>query len=396
MAEQFLNTDLSFKEKELPPNDPRSYFVNTVFSSVGREIDPSVDIDWDKRRAIPWEQKYFYDKNKGSLLIGTNTINFDPKQTIVIAGQDKENSYHFSHLISDLETDQKNILIHVLTLAFELSQPEERFHVLNKIVDLQTRILKLDSQDLDFFLACLLAQNVDKKLKSRINNSVDPEVLSELSNEAEPEKIKKLASLLADRLGSPIEQVLTSISEYESIFYSRNNTRYVDLIDLLFKSFSRNEGTKETESSELSPLSFDIGPFITTDIAISDETKLQQTVKERLDQLPNNDFFSEVRGAQKWSAPQPEFVNANDILGGRINGESWGNLVNERRDKNRIPNMVKALKDGKPINFFDQKEPISLLRYKNKLMVYGDGTHRVAALKVLGVTRFPALVTSVE
>lgn len=144
----------------------------------------------------------------------------------------------------------------------------------------------------------------------------------------------------------------------------------------------RNYGLLQREK----PDEYTINDKVTRPIGSEDE------LKTALASLPVEPM-PDTRGRHR-SNEVPEMVRLADIVGG-TGIETWEVSTSEGRGFPKIFEFTQEFQKGNA-SVVGRNEPIRLIEVDGKFYVEGDGRHRTAALKALGVPEAPALVTHIK
>lgn len=126
------------------------------------------------------------------------------------------------------------------------------------------------------------------------------------------------------------------------------------------------------------------------EIAITNAIRNKEDLESALQNLPRPEPMPEI----KVGMPKAEFVQLKDVVGGN-NMDNWSVSSEQGRGLDKIHSIVESFQNG-TLNVNGEKvPPIQVRKVNGKYYVDGDGRHRVAALKVLGVDKVPMMVKSV-
>jgi len=145
---------------------------------------------------------------------------------------------------------------------------------------------------------------------------------------------------------------------------------------------SRNYGILQREK----PTEYTIKDKVTHPISSEDE------LKERLSSLPVEPM-PDTRGSSR-TDETPEMVKLDQVVGG-TGIETWSVSTSGGRGPSKILELTRELQSGNA-SVAGRNEPIRLIEADGKYYVESDGRHRTAALKALGVTEVPVMVTHVK
>ncbi len=158
--------------------------------------------------------------------------------------------------------------------------------------------------------------------------------------------------------------------------------------------------TNNWNAKDVPPKHFNLLPFIENSISAESDTDILQEVRNRLSKIPATKTPDQLQSERLVEALRitAEFVNTKDIVGGVDTRSNWADILEQRRPGSSITDLVKIFQEG---DFYtaDDNE-ISLWRVKQNsddvgLLFVKEGNHRVAVLKALEVTKFPARIHTV-
>ena len=95
------------------------------------------------------------------------------------------------------------------------------------------------------------------------------------------------------------------------------------------------------------------------------------------------------------SEQHAEMVPLEKVMGAVLIEDGWNVSRSDGRGIENIFKFVKGFQDGS-IDLLGHNSPIKVIEIDGEYFIEGDGRHRTAALKALGVREVPVLVTHVK
>lgn len=381
-----VNEGAQIQEKELERSvDVREYFAITKFQKKAESLDPDKSHEWSKARMFT----LMAEDNYGVVAVGelADWNEEKPIHQILIAEKTNDGTSN-SALVDGLSQNTVGNICGVLSTVIPCLPSEIRYEYVRKIIG-ETQEYKTED-------------NLTERL-SREALEMLPDFLNHPEMEAMPvewgvydeekpteEQLKQLSGfveLLKNKMSwesfnQQMEKYLYELKSYDRPYSKTYNFLYTDMTNMVLNDRLDTERRYDILQRE-EPLAFSVKDKVTRKIENDDQLK-EVLGAMPVERVPNIHWLK--RGTET-----AEMVDMEKVVGGP-GIESWAVISDsEYRGFGNIKHIIKGFLSGE-ITVTGKNMPISLLEYQGKYYIDGDGRHRTAALKALGVAQAPALV----
>jgi ParB-like chromosome segregation protein Spo0J len=367
--------------------DPREYFRNTAFQKTAEQIDSNKGHAWQTARG----EGFLVEDKAGTIAL---TETFDPEEP--------DETKRLGLLIVAKGTNGGESSIHI---KGELD-PKIRSQIADSVREVTSR---LDGRLAQRFVRILveLAPTFEKQSEEVVTETTatlalkllpdHPQAveLSELpqisgASSQQQEQLTRLIKLVSkkisvDTLTQKFAEFQNKVSRIDDAFGRNYPSLLTEIQQWALES--REDTTKKHESlRRKEPVKYDIASQITRNF--SSEAELEQILRD-LPVEPMPDVHFAPRSRQ-----QAELVSLGSVVGGN-DMTDWRVSNSENRGVGKIMELSQALREG-TADVAGNNQPIQVIEVSGKYFIEGDGRHRTAALKALGVKEVPMLVTHVK
>lgn len=380
------NDGVQIQEKEIEKSvDVREYFAITKFQKKAESLDPDKSHEWSKARMFT----LMAEDNYGVVAVGelADWNEGKPIHQILIAENTSDGTSN-SALIDGLSQNTVGDICGVLSTVIPCLPSEIRHEYIRKMISESAEYIN------------------DDNLTERLNREaleLLPDFINHPEMEAMPvewgayggkmptdEQLRELtgfvelvkAKMSWESFNQNMEKIIYDLSAYEDPYGKTYNFIFSNMMNMVLNDRLDTERRYDILQRE-EPLAFSVKDKVTRKIENDDQLK-EVLGAMPVERVPNIHWLK--RGTET-----AEMVDMEKVVGGP-GIESWAVISDsEYRGFGNVKHIIKGFLSGE-ISVTGKNMPISLLEYQGKYYIDGDGRHRTAALKALGVAQAPALV----
>lgn len=373
-------------EKLAIPVDPREYFKLTMFQKVVEEMDPDKTHPWSAVRS----DHLFFENSFGNIFVGGTYDRRQPYKKrpgllIFVKGEDGTITSTYNN---DLDQNQRGAIVDILNLAVP-HLPGSQAHEFARLVieDIQNldNIPNLTSH----FAAVALDLVPDNAEPLALTNLVGRLKLPTEPTDQQSKEMEKFLGKIARKVDrnlfeQKLEELQGWIGHVDEPLGRNYGLLFSDSLKWLFETRGMERNYQALKRRRLKD--YPIKDKVTNPIASSKEL-LSVLEAVPIETMPRVEPSSQQN-------PVAELVVLDKVVGGAAI-KNW--LVSETKGRGpeQIFKLVQAFQNdttGKAIEY----EPLEVFEVNDKYFVEGDGRHRAAALKALGVAEVPMMVTHLD
>jgi len=379
MITEKLRDDLDVID-QLKIIDPRDYFEKSMFQKNARIIDSDPNHAWEKDP----HDYYFFDKND----IGTfciSELKDSGKSSLLLAYKSIYQESTKSKSVT-LSSEHISAIASIIRIIKDYFPPELKCSYYDNIFDM---VGSIDDDDAAVAAYAILA--LDMLLDKHDSSEYQYEALPSVDNPKTDPSEKQIA-IFKEFMGKMARKISDNdMREYLKKLYRFTIPGQIDIYGINFKHLFvdglfyviTHRGDLKYTDNEYKLMHFPVDKLIKHSISsIEQLADILATFKtKKAPKIP-------IEAQQSTVA---EYVNLEQVVGG-VTVEEWSNISNSPgRGMYNVYEFTKGFQSGE-IDINGKNEPIQLYEIDGDFFVGGDGRHRIAALKALGVPFIPALV----
>lgn len=366
------------KPKEL---DARDYFEITAFQKMASDIDANPEHRWDL------VSTYLLIEDKESLIAGGETYNKEKEQVEFLLALQTSDGAKSSVLIDMLENGGGRDVFEYMRSFLPCLPKKVREQVVGSIIQEAAEWNEdtlVHKRLTDRILQALpdIVPMPDIAGHDFFNHVEDPSQRKELQDYLETIGRKTNPENFAQRL----DDLTDSLRFRDNVFTSGYKHLFKEMLEWV--DGSRDDFKKDYEVLKTAePEKFTLEDKVTQRIDTQEE--LQAVLGSM-----------EVKGAPdtgglQYGERRAEMVPLEKVMGAVLIEDGWNVSRSDGRGIETIFKFVRGFQDG-TIDLLGHNSPIKVIEIDGEYFIEGDGRHRTAALKALGVREVPMLVTHVK
>jgi len=369
----------SVNKEKRPSNDPNDYFRLTQFRKIGRKV--CSDIPWEK----VFRDDFYLNDDKNLILIGLTPSNKSQEDGIVgvIKGPDlsvtKVNLPAVSEDLRILALDLIDGFTARLSKDKRALSARNVFETIGNSQNLSVEEVsnKIVKKQLELFEPVNKTSVDSTDSIKRIIDQMPPDQ-SQKRQELQNLLVELSQKMDFDTFSRKAEKFTKDIKREDRVW----DQNYKHLPNRFLRWLLEDSNLRNYDEIKRPPLAkFPVKENITKEIINLED--LERVLQEIPYQVAP-DVFSLKR-----KSIVAEFIDL-DLVAGVNDAESWFIDDSKKKGSEKIFELTQGYQNGN-IPFL-QEPPIKAIRYKNKIWISGDGRHRMAALKALGVKKVPVLL----
>jgi len=369
----------SVNKEKRPSNDPNDYFRLTQFRKIGRKV--CSDIPWEE----VFRDDFYLNDDKNLILIGLTPSNKPQEDGIVgvIKGPDlsvtKVNLPAVSEDLRILALDLIDGFTARLSKDKRALSARNVFETIGNSQNLSVEEVsnKIVKKQLELFEPVNKTSVDSTDSIKRIIDQMPPDQ-SQKRQELQNLLVELSQKMDFDTFSRKAEKFIKDIKREDRVW----DQNYKHLPNRFLRWLLEDSNLRNYDEIKRPPLAkFPVKENITKEIINLED--LERVLQEIPYQVAP-DVFSLKR-----KSIVAEFIDL-DLVAGVNDAESWFIDDSKKKGSEKIFELTQGYQNGN-IPFL-QEPPIKAIRYKSKIWISGDGRHRMAALKALGVKKVPVLL----
>lgn len=372
--------------------DVRDYFALGKFQKRGEAIDPTHPWNTVRYEGV-WIENEF-----GTIVVG-ETYDAEVAQTskeppfgLLIAEQTKKDGQASSVFIRDLNQSQRGYVMEAIRIIAPCLPDEARHKFIRNIIQ---ELPSLKDEEFIFRRLAEMALELipDYENIPQAKQTFQwPELKDKTPTEEQQKQLTNFINLVArkmpsDRFAERMEDFFQNDLAFIDDPYGTNyQSIFIEMIQWVLKE--RKDTQRNSELLKKGrPEEYTIKDKVTR--PIRSEEELEKVLRS----LPVEPM-PDTRGRFRTNKT-PELVELDRVVGG-TGIETWLVSDSEGRGLTRIFKLALMFQEDEEVSrLLGGIAPIEFIEFNRKYYV-GDGRHRVAALKALGVAKVPAMVTHIK
>lgn len=372
------------QSKELGKVDARDYFRLTAFHKKAEQIDPIAEHRWENVS----NNDFLLHSDYGDVIAG-ETYDPDTKQFGVLLAERTSDGQNSSIFNNELNQNQRGWLLDAIYSTAPRLSDEQRHAYMREVIQTIPDLKKLQ----DYEVAKRLAEVALKVIPDTDGEPTTRDIQIAWANIAPtPEQEEEINSFLtlarqkmpADRFDTRLQALVDETRWIDDPF----GKNYASLFTT-FQGWVMDDRNMERQYDLLQrePLAeYTVNDKVTRPISTEEE------LKQRLAELPVEEM-PDTRQLPR-SRPMAKMVRLDSVVGGSGISD-WTVSTSEGRGLFKIFEFTVKLQKGEA-SVAGRNEPVEAIEVKGRYYIEGDGRHRIAALKALGVAEAPMLVTHIK
>lgn len=380
-------------EVEDKADDPRDYFKKTIFEKIGRKIDPDSDHPWDDI----YNDSLLVRSEHGTVISGT-TYSYSNETGenefgLLLAAKSVEGEVNSAYL-ENYEDKQISVVSETLSSFAPVIPSEQRISYANGVI---SGLKQIDNTYPAGLMALQLSEFSLSQLpdypKGSTNTPISIELGEERATTEQTEQITRVLEAVApkmdqERFAIKLNDLLEDIRlEYLNEPFGANFAHLITRIAKWPVDYGSEHKPDYESLRRDQPKTFSVTDQVRRPI------HSREQLQEILEHVPAEEIPPEALDPEKVTinGQRAEFVELNRLVGGRLEANSWTVSSSLGRGVENIYRLTELLQseEGGPLETVD---PMSVIEFDGKYYIETDGRHRAAALKALGVARYPMMV----
>ncbi len=378
----------SSEEERLRKTDPRDYIRASAFQKEARSIDSNPDHPWEI-----FPEDYDWTKDSGGEVAVAKV--YDPeskKRSYLVVEKSGEDTGSSSYL-KDIPSAIGDYVSDLLKEVSRRFPPVQRQNFFKKIVGMSEQLGKIPTEKLEESLvseAIDLLDDDPKALKLETPITEFPRTNygpAELNDEQRLQLQRYLAlvsrKMPADKFQLELKRFMADIPFSDEVYGRNYHYIFGDIFRWILNSRPDTQVDETRQSVRDLVVRFPVEKLIKKGIPSLEEAEAILN-SEQVKPEPDTRIMSTL-------GTDVEFVELNKVMGAPFL-KNWAKIERSDAEGRSTYKFIKGLAEG-TIEVTAKTEPISVNEINGEYFVGSDGTHRVAALKALGVPFVPMVVT---
>ena len=367
-----------------PTIDARDFFPITVFQKRAAEVDDNSSHPWETARS-----SFLIENGHGTIAAAETHDASSGLLGILITEKAGKNESH-SLFLENLSKAQRGEILDAIHLFTPCLSDELQHQFTRQLIE-QASALKDNETTTEQLTGIALKLLPDAPKTGETTNQLSwPKVGGSSPNPIQQRQLSEFIQLVASKLpADTFNQQMEQL--HDNLVFT--DDPYGKNYSVLFRQMgqwvlnSRQDTQRRYDILERKPpKEYPIKDKITRPI------DSQAQLAEVLSALPISEM-PDIRQRRR-ANETAEMVDLNQIVGG-TEMKTWSVSTSEGRGLSQIFKLTQKLRTGE-VDVVGGDNPIKLVKINNEYYIESDGRHRSAALKALGITQVPAMVTQIN